>query len=182
MFCSQPTPLPVCEVDENIFSNCHNSATVAFATYPQGMTSILLSHTTPAISHHLKVLVDILSAILFVILPVTHHLKMACSRKIVDLAVLTWLGGLRIYVPSVNFDNAYNAFLQVTNPLRKVLKLQVSSIPMAFADQITAKAYTQWRKHEQATTQMPTVRGINSTHTYPPKEIGVGSCKWKRFF
>ena len=64
------------------------------------------------------------------------------------------IGGLGIGVPSQNSDDAFNASLLVTAPLRQLIHFHDTTYSyQVLADQMSAKADIQRKRREQATAE-----------------------------
>ena len=99
--------------------------------------------TVPSIGHHLKVLDVILRSGLIPNLT-GHPLPNDVEMKL--MALPARLGGLGIGIPSLNSDDAFDASLLVTAPLRKIYKRDIVYTYQALADQMSAKSDIQWKR------------------------------------
>ena len=83
--------------------------------------------------------------------------------------------------PSLNSDDAFKASLLVTAPLRKLIQTQDSEYTyQAHADQMTAKADIQQKRHEQATTDASSLRGELTPNLQKAMDLARerGSSSW----
>ena len=76
------------------------------------------------------------------------------------MALPARLGGLGIGIPSQKSDDAFNASLLVTAPLRQLIHSRDTTYSyQALADQMSAKADIQRKRREQATAEANNLRG-----------------------
>ncbi len=115
-----------------------------------------MSRTVPSISHHLKVLDDILRSKFIPNLtgrPSPNDLE----RRL--LALPARLGGLGIGVPSLDSDDAFSASMSVTLPIRNLFLTQNPEYTYeALADQMASKAEIRRKRREQATEEANNLR------------------------
>lgn len=131
----------------------------AFAAYTHGLAGkwSYLTRTVPSISDHLKVLDDILRSD-FIPNLTGRPPPNDVDRKL--MALPARLGGLGIGIPSQNSDDAFNASLLVTAPLRQLFHSRDTTYSyQALADQMSAKADIQRKRREQATAEANNLRG-----------------------